>query len=225
MAATFKQNIVLINHKQQDEKLIINVSGHRFQTYRNTLEKYPDTLLGSSKREFCYDEDSKEYFFDRDSDIFKHILNYYRTGKLHYPRNECQVRYDEELEFFGISPEIIADCCYEDYIDRKRENWERIRDGKLTESLDFIHPPIMNNIRERMWNAFENPHASKAATMFHYVTGFFIAVYVMANAIETGEFDFAFVVKSLLRDIFLFISSVWFETRWNWTRVMWRTLQ
>ena len=23
------------------------------------------------------------------SDIFRHILNYYRTGKLHFPKNEC----------------------------------------------------------------------------------------------------------------------------------------
>ncbi|CAG7828629.1 unnamed protein product [Allacma fusca] len=69
--------------KADDQKLLINVSGRKFETWRNTLEKYPDTLLGSSEREFFYDEDSKEYFFDRDPDIFRHILNYYRTGKLH----------------------------------------------------------------------------------------------------------------------------------------------
>lgn len=72
--------------KAEDEKLIINISGHRFETWRNTLEKYPDTLLGSNEREFFFDEETKEYFFDRDPDIFRHILNYYRTGKLHYPR-------------------------------------------------------------------------------------------------------------------------------------------
>ena len=31
---------------KKDEKLAINVSGRRFETWRNTLEKYPDTLLG-----------------------------------------------------------------------------------------------------------------------------------------------------------------------------------
>lgn len=30
----------------QEEKFIINVSGRRFETWRNTVEKYPDTLLG-----------------------------------------------------------------------------------------------------------------------------------------------------------------------------------
>ena len=38
----------------------------RFETWQNTLEKYPDTLLGSNERDFFYEEDAKEYFFDRD---------------------------------------------------------------------------------------------------------------------------------------------------------------
>ena len=65
------------------------------------------------------------------SDIFRHILNYYRTGKLHYPKHECLTQYDEELAFFGIMPDVIGDCCYEDYRDRKRENAERLMDDKL----------------------------------------------------------------------------------------------
>ena len=66
----------------EDEKLVVNISGRRFETWQNTLEKYPDTLLGSNERDFFFDEETKEYFFDRDPDIFRHILNYYRTGKL-----------------------------------------------------------------------------------------------------------------------------------------------
>lgn len=109
---------------------VLSFLGRRFETWRNTLEKYPDTLLGSNEREFFYDEETKEYFFDRDPDIFRHILNYYRTGKLHYPKHECLTSYDEELAFFGIVPDVIGDCCYEDYRDRKRENAERIMDDK-----------------------------------------------------------------------------------------------
>ncbi|CAG9759627.1 unnamed protein product [Ceutorhynchus assimilis] len=170
--------------KADDEKLLINVSGRRFETWRNTLEKYPDTLLGSNEREFFYDEDVKEYFFDRDPDIFRHILNYYRTGKLHYPKHECLTSYDEELAFFGILPDVIGDCCYEDYRDRKRENAERLMDDKLSENGDQ-HLQQLTNIRQKMWRAFENPHTSTAALVFYYVTGFFIAVSVMANVVET----------------------------------------
>ena len=148
--------------------------------------KVPDTLLGSNERDFFYEEESGEYFFDRDPDIFRHILNYYRTGKLHFPKNECLTQYDEELAFFGIMPDVIGDCCYEDYRDRKRENAERLMDDKLDEEGegDGIVPELL---RERMWRAFETPHTSTPALVFYYVTGFFIAVSVMANVVETVE--------------------------------------
>ncbi|CDQ95516.1 unnamed protein product [Oncorhynchus mykiss] len=111
------------NKKSQDQGLIIlNVSGQKFQTWSNTLERYPDTLLGSTEKDFFFHEETKEYFFDRDPDIFRHILNFYRTGKLHYPRQECIAAYDEEFT---------------------------------------------------------------TALVLYYVTGFFIAISVMANVVET----------------------------------------
>ncbi|XP_073694748.1 A-type voltage-gated potassium channel KCND2 isoform X2 [Garra rufa] len=168
----------------QDGLIILNVSGTRFQTWRNTLERYPDTLLGSTERDFFFHEETNEYFFDRDPDIFRHILNFYRTGKLHYPRHECISAYDEELAFFGIIPEIIGDCCYEEYKDRRRENAERIQDDEENENNKDMVPPDMS-FRETMWRAFENPHTSTMALVFYYVTGFFIAVSVMANVVET----------------------------------------
>ncbi|CAF1113109.1 unnamed protein product [Rotaria sp. Silwood1] len=167
-----------------DEKIIINVSGRRFECWRSTLEKYPDSLLGSNEKEFFYDEDTREYFFDRDPDVFRIILNFYRTGKLHYPKHECIAAYDEELAFFGILPDIIGDCCYEDYRDRKRENNERLIDDRLHEDDDKAQPKPQS-IRETMWRAFENPQISTMASVFYYVTGFFIAVSVIANVLDT----------------------------------------
>ncbi|KAM9328571.1 A-type voltage-gated potassium channel KCND2-like [Pholidichthys leucotaenia] len=168
----------------KDGLIVLNVSGTRFQTWRDTLERYPDTLLGSSERDFFFHQESNEYFFDRDPDIFRHILNFYRTGKLHYPRQECISAFDEELAFFGIIPEIIGDCCYEDYKDRRRENQERIQDDEeIEQNNDLVAANL--SFRETMWRAFENPHTSTMALVFYYVTGFFIAVSVMANVVET----------------------------------------
>ncbi|XP_059359534.1 potassium voltage-gated channel subfamily D member 3-like isoform X1 [Carassius carassius] len=169
-------------NKHQDELIILNVSGRRFQTWRNTLDRYPDTLLGSSEKEFFFNEETREYFFDRDPDVFRSILNFYRTGKLHYPRYECISAYDEELAFFGIIPEIISDCCYEEYKDRKRENVERLMDD-LEDNKDSKLPNM--TFRETMWRAFENPHTSTMALVFYYVTGFFIAISVITNVVET----------------------------------------
>ncbi|XP_058502508.1 potassium voltage-gated channel subfamily D member 2-like isoform X2 [Solea solea] len=170
--------------KAQDGLIILNVSGTKFQTWRNTLERYPDTLLGSTERDFFFHEETNEYFFDRDPDIFRNILNFYRTGKLHYPRQECISAYDEELAFFGIIPEIIGDCCYEEYKDRRRENAERLQDDEDSEMNNDV-TPVNLTFREYLWRAFENPHSSTLALVFYYVTGFFIAISVMANVVET----------------------------------------
>ncbi|XP_068169446.1 A-type voltage-gated potassium channel KCND2-like [Antennarius striatus] len=170
--------------KGKDGLIILNVSGTKFQTWRTTLERYPDTLLGSTERDFFFHEETNEYFFDRDPDIFRHILNFYRTGKLHYPRQECISAYDEELAFFGIIPEIIGDCCYEEYKDRRRENAERLQDDEEMDMNNDV-TPVNLTYREYLWRAFENPHTSTLALVFYYVTGFFIAISVMANVVET----------------------------------------
>ncbi|XP_030049868.1 A-type voltage-gated potassium channel KCND1 [Microcaecilia unicolor] len=171
--------------RKNDEILVVNVSGKKFQTWKNTLDRYPDTLLGSSEKEFFFNEDTQEYFFDRDPEMFRHILNFYRTGKLHYPRHECIQAFDEELSFYGIIPEIIGDCCLEEYRDRKKENAERLAEDTEAEMATDVPLPPDSTIRQKLWRAFENPHTSTMALVFYYVTGFFIAVSVIANVVET----------------------------------------
>ncbi|XP_064812482.1 potassium voltage-gated channel subfamily D member 1 [Oncorhynchus masou masou] len=170
---------------RSDEILFVNVSGLRFQTWKNTLDRYPDTLLGSSEKEFFYNEETQEYFFDRDPEMFRHILNFFRTGKLHYPRHECIQAFEEELAFYGIIPEIIGDCCMEEYRDRKKENQERLAEDTEAENAGDAPLPPDATLRDKLWRAFENPHTSTVALVFYYVTGFFIAVSVIANVVET----------------------------------------
>ncbi|KAL3069688.1 hypothetical protein niasHS_015922 [Heterodera schachtii] len=165
-----------------DVRLVINVSGRRFETWKYTLERFPETLLGSSEKEFFYDESAGEYFFDRDPELFRHILAFYRTGKLHYPKTECLVAYDDELAFFGIMPDLISDCCYEEYKDKKRENQERLMEERI-DAPDKRKKDL--TLQQKLWTAFENPHTSSVALVFYYVTGFFIAVSVLCNIIET----------------------------------------
>ena len=46
--------------------ITINVSGNRFQTQLSTLETYPHSLLGDEqKRQLYWNDELKEYFFDR----------------------------------------------------------------------------------------------------------------------------------------------------------------
>ena len=54
----------------------------RLVFHNNYFKKHPDSLLGSHERDFFFDEDAEEYFFDRDPEIFRHILSFFRTGNL-----------------------------------------------------------------------------------------------------------------------------------------------
>lgn len=176
-----------------DQRLRINVSGQIFETWKHTLDRYPDTLLGSDEKDFFYDEDAGEYFFDRDPEMFRRVLAFYRSGNLHWPKDECVAAFDDELAFFGLGQDSIGDCCQEDYRDRKKENLERIAEdmaeAAAEESAAKAQAAELTGdklaLRERMWRAFENPQASTTALVFYYVTGFFIAVSVLANVVET----------------------------------------
>lgn len=174
---------------QSDVKLRINVSGCRFETWLHTVEKFPDTLLGSKEREFYVDDEAQEIFLDRDPEIFRYVLGFYRTGKLHLPKHLCIAEFVEDLAFYGIQPEVIGDCCSEDYHDRMRENNERISDNDKASEEDALKTIVVQTVslRERTWRAFENPHASTTALVLYYVTGFFIAVSVVANIVETVD--------------------------------------
>jgi len=35
------------------------------------------------------------------------------------------------MEFFGIASDVIGDCCYEEYRDRRHDNTERLADDQV----------------------------------------------------------------------------------------------
>ena len=82
-----------------NERVTLNVGGRRFETYASTLAQYPDTLLGamfSPRNSHMRKPDRHgEFFFDRDPDAFRTVVNFYRTGRL-FPTP-------------GVSPELLAD--------------------------------------------------------------------------------------------------------------------
>ncbi|CAG8695868.1 17322_t:CDS:2 [Funneliformis caledonium] len=105
-----------------NERIILNVGGIKYETYRTTLTRYPETLLGTMFQErnnaLLIPKKENEYFFDRNSKAFHYILEYYRTGKLIWPNyslqdnnNSSNISCEEliiECDFFQIPiPEFI----------------------------------------------------------------------------------------------------------------------
>lgn len=60
------------------KRILIKVGGRIFETWDENLKNHPSTLLGSDEKEFYYNPKTNMYIFDRDPQMFRHILNYYR---------------------------------------------------------------------------------------------------------------------------------------------------
>ena len=68
-----------------DDIIQLNVGGVQYTTTRFTLCHYPDSMF--SGRHDCKVDDSGRVFIDRDGSMFKHILNFLRSGRLLLPND------------------------------------------------------------------------------------------------------------------------------------------
>ncbi|CAG8665409.1 7536_t:CDS:2, partial [Paraglomus brasilianum] len=112
MSAVEQETIDDNQEQPAKERIILNVGGVRYETYRHTLTAYPETRLGMMFREntnlTVQKSTNDEYFIDRDCHLFRYILQFYRTGKVPIPddgkglipisREELEV----ELDYFLI---------------------------------------------------------------------------------------------------------------------------
>eukprot|EP00112_Aurelia_sp_Birch-Aquarium-sp1_P018462 Seg4406.1 transcript_id=Seg4406.1/GoldUCD/mRNA.D3Y31 product="BTB/POZ domain-containing protein KCTD7" protein_id=Seg4406.1/GoldUCD/D3Y31 len=83
----------------------LNVGGQVFETNVKTLQKDPDSLLGTmfSRQIEVIKQENETYFIDRSGTLFEHVLNYLRTGKI--PQKIIQDFGEELLEealFYNI---------------------------------------------------------------------------------------------------------------------------
>ncbi|XP_023932661.1 potassium voltage-gated channel subfamily C member 1-like [Lingula anatina] len=188
-------------------KVVINVGGVRYETYKSTLKNVPDTRLAwlteTKSQNTDYDAVTGEYFFDRHPGIFVMILNYYRTGKLHAPSDLCGPIFEAELEYWGIDEKQIEPCCWMNYISHKEaQKTLDEMDGADTESEEENDevsriatifgieeaPPDQNcwqRWRPKIWAILEDPYSSRLAKVITSVSLLFIVISITAFCLET----------------------------------------
>lgn len=98
-------------HSAGCQRIIINVSGAKYETQLRTLNRFPDTLLGDPiKRRQFWDGRRNEFFIDRHRPSFQAVLYYYQSGgRLRRPIEVPEDIFLEELEFYEIGDDIIKD--------------------------------------------------------------------------------------------------------------------
>lgn len=198
---------------------VINVGGSRYILSQELLSSFPETRLGKLARstrdsalDLCDDADflENEFFFDRNSQTFQYIMNYYKTGRLHVMEELCAMSFLQEIEYWGIDELSIDSCCREKYYRRKemKESLDVSRDAEVMESKEEDFSGVVcEGLRQRLWNIMEKPDSSAAAKTFGMLSIFFVVVSIVSMALVSLEGG---IVAPPLLDALEYICIVWF---------------
>ncbi|KAM9968679.1 hypothetical protein ACTFIW_000552 [Dictyostelium discoideum] len=99
-----------------EERIILNVGGRIFETYRSTLQSsyegsLLETMFSDRNKHLLRPNEKGEYFFDRSSELFEYILNAYRTGEMELPRHIPYKMFIKELDYFQL-PHHNTQCPF-----------------------------------------------------------------------------------------------------------------
>ena len=170
----------------KEERITVNVGGTKYELAKKNLKKFPDTLLGSERKNFFYDAERKEYFFDRDPVIFKNIADFYRHGSFHSPAPTvcCMEAVLDELKYFGIPQHSVFDCCCEHIIQEDEEQEKK----KQIETMESKLPQKDRDswtAREKLWQLLTNSKSSKKSEAFGFLFGAVVLLNISAIVAET----------------------------------------
>ncbi|CAF0808910.1 unnamed protein product [Adineta steineri] len=155
---------------ESTERVVINVSGLKFETQLQTLNNFPRTLLGNPSRRVRYfDPLRNEYFFDRNRPSFDAILYYYQSGgRLRRPNHVPIDVFTEEIKFFELG---------EDAFNKFRED-----EGFIKEEERILPKP---EVQRKIWLLFEYPETSNWARVIAIISVTVILMSIVIFCLET----------------------------------------
>ncbi|XP_074839759.1 potassium voltage-gated channel subfamily A member 6 [Carettochelys insculpta] len=152
------------------ERLVINISGLRFETQLRTLSLFPNTLLGDPSRRMCFfDPLRNEYFFDRNRPSFDAILYYYQSGgRLRRPVHVPLDVFMEEIRFYQLGEEAIETFREDEGFIQEEEK-----------------PLPQQHFQRQVWLLFEYPESSGPARAIAIVSVLVILISIVIFCLET----------------------------------------
>uniref|UniRef100_A0A8B9GWJ7 Potassium voltage-gated channel subfamily A member 3 n=1 Tax=Astyanax mexicanus TaxID=7994 RepID=A0A8B9GWJ7_ASTMX len=152
------------------ERVVINISGLRFETQLKTFSQFPDTLLGDPRKRMRYfDPLRNEYFFDRNRPSFDAILYYYQSGgRIRRPVNVPIDVFSEEIRFYQLGEEAM---------EKFREDEGFIKEEE--------RPLPSREFQRQVWLLFEYPESSGPARGIAIVSVLVILISIVIFCLET----------------------------------------
>ncbi|KAG7326675.1 hypothetical protein KOW79_010076 [Hemibagrus wyckioides] len=189
------KNLPGCDQTPDDHLVNINVGGLKHSFSSSTLLRFPDTrlcrLLSCDTVEailqVCddYDIQEKEFYFDRNPNLFPYVFHFYHTGKLHIMEELCIFSFCQEIEYWGINEFFLDSCCSYLYHDRRLErhhkSWDEESDvssvdtsvdeiSDLNKDIQHFQDMRFGNIRKCLWLTLENPGYSIPSKLFSLVS-------------------------------------------------------
>ncbi|WAR22692.1 KCNA2-like protein [Mya arenaria] len=219
----------------------LNVGGTVFQVERSTLNVIPGSLLSSLDNiQSRYEKTTDCYYFDRDPVSFCHVLNAYRDGELHVTRDVCPQQFRRDLEFWGLTLDLLAPCCWKYFyeamedVDTLTSIMDRLKHHKsmsrvantqtnqLTQDKPDGGLTDPNNFSFKLWMFLEEPTSSLAAKLYR---GFDIMLLSLESSFrEFVLLLFAFIVCIIIYGIMLFAAEAEKDNFQNVFTAMWWAL-
>ncbi|KAM7146510.1 voltage-gated potassium channel regulatory subunit KCNG4 [Macrochelys suwanniensis] len=180
-------------------EIIINVGGIKYLLPWSTLDEFPLTRL--SKLKFCssydeiiqlcddYDEDTREFFFDRNPSAFGMIVSFLAAGKLMLFRDMCALSFQEELRYWGIEESNLEKCCFRKLFQKLQELAEMHKEEEMQMSKEttcvLVEETQFGQFMNKLRDMVENPHSGLPGKVFACLSILFVATTAISLCIST----------------------------------------
>ncbi|XP_069822441.1 voltage-gated potassium channel regulatory subunit KCNG4 isoform X2 [Dendropsophus ebraccatus] len=180
-------------------EVIINVGGIRYLMPWSTLDEFPMTRLG--KLRFCssydeiiqicddFDEDTNEFFFDRNPCAFSMIVSFLAVGKLRLLREMCALSFQDELMYWGIEESNLERCCLRKLFQKLEELAEIKKEEEAQRTRETIcvleDHSTMGHYMSKLRDMVENPQSGLPGKVFACLSILFVATTAINLCIST----------------------------------------
>ncbi|KAL8172870.1 UNVERIFIED_CONTAM: Potassium voltage-gated channel subfamily F member 1 [Gekko kuhli] len=176
------------SENSEETEIIVNVGGVRQVLYSDHLSQYPNTRLAELMNclpggydiifSLCddYDPGKREFYFDRDPDAFKCIVDVYYFGEVHMKKGICPICFKNEMEFWRVDLTLLDDCC-KTHLSEKKEELEEIA-HRVQSILDDLGVDSSEDrwkkCQKYIWKFMEKPESSYPARVTAVLSFLFI---------------------------------------------------
>ena len=154
--------------RSRNARVRIKIRNEIFETFVTTLERFPDTLLGSfDKRIDYYDRSTDMFIFSPHIISFDAILYYYQShGSLIRPPFISLHDFVRDCNYFELSKRSI----------RRMKERDGFIDTTFLETITYPETADSKSLRNSLWRFLECPESSCGARIFAF-TNFILIVF------------------------------------------------